>query len=56
LGRHPERNKGGDMMATYIMLVKYTQKGIETSNRVPHDLTGLKAFKAMGEQMKEFTW
>ena len=42
-------------MATYIMLVKYTQKGIENIKQSPARLDGAKkAFKAMGAQMKEF--
>jgi uncharacterized protein with GYD domain len=42
-------------MATYIMLVKYTQKGIENIKQSPARLDGVKkTFKAMGAQMKEF--
>ena len=42
-------------MATYIMLVKYTQKGIENIKQSPTRLDGAKkAFKAMGAEMKEF--
>jgi uncharacterized protein with GYD domain len=42
-------------MATYIMLVKYTQKGIETVKQSPARLDGAKkACKAMGAQIKEF--
>ena len=42
-------------MATYIMLVKYTEKGIETVKQSPARLDeAKKAFKAMGAQIKEF--
>ena len=42
-------------MATYIMLAKYTQKGIENVKQSPARLDGAKkAFKAMGAQIKEF--
>ena len=42
-------------MATYIMLVKYTQKGIETVKQSPARLDEVKkASKAVGAQIKEF--
>jgi uncharacterized protein with GYD domain len=42
-------------MATYIILVKYTQKGIENIKQSPARLDGAKkAFKALGAQMKDF--
>ena len=41
-------------MATYILLVRYTQKGIENIKESParHD-AAVKAFKAMGAELKE---
>ena len=56
IGEAPGKGiKGGGTMATYIMLVKYTQKGIENIKQSPTRLDGAKkAFKAMGAQMKEF--
>ena len=42
-------------MATYIILVNYTQKGIENikdSPNRPDDVKG--AFKAMGAELKDF--
>ena len=41
-------------MATYVLLVRYTQKGIENIKESParHDATA-KAFKAMGAKLKE---
>ena len=41
-------------MATYIMLHRYTQKGIENSKQSPARLDTLKkAFKAMGAELKQ---
>ena len=41
-------------MATYILLLRFTQKGIENIKESParHDAT-VKAFKAMGAELKE---
>jgi uncharacterized protein with GYD domain len=42
-------------MATYIVLVRYTQKGIENVKQSPARLDAAKkAFKAMGAELKEF--
>ncbi len=42
-------------MAAYIMLVKYTQKGIESIKQSPTRLDeAKKAAKAVGAQIKEF--
>jgi uncharacterized protein with GYD domain len=42
-------------MATYLILVKYTQKGIETIKQSPGRLDeAKKAAKAVGAQLKEF--
>jgi uncharacterized protein with GYD domain len=42
-------------MATYIMLVKYTQKGIENVKQSPTRLDAAKkAFKALGAELKQF--
>jgi len=42
-------------MATYIMLVKYTQKGIENVKQSPARLDAAKkAFKTLGAEIKEF--
>ena len=42
-------------MATYIMLVNYTQKGIENIKESPARLDAVKqAFQAMGAEFKEF--
>ena len=42
-------------MATYILLVHYTQKGIENIKESPARLdTVKKAFQAMGAELKEF--
>ena len=42
-------------MATYILLVNYTQKGIEDIKESPERLDeAKKAFQAMGAEMKEF--
>ena len=47
--------KGGDRMATYIILVSYTQKGIENIKESPARLdTVKKVFQAMGAELKEF--
>ncbi len=47
--------KGGDTMATYIVLAQYTQKGIENIKQSPTRLDAAKkAFKAMGAEIKEF--
>jgi len=47
--------KGGGRMATYIMLVSYTQKGIENIKESPARLDATKqAFQAMGAELKEF--
>jgi len=41
--------KGGDRMATYIILVSYTQKGVENIKESPARLdTAKKAFLPMG--------
>ena len=41
-------------MATYVLLVRYTQKGVENIKESParHDAAA-KAFKAMGAELKE---
>jgi len=42
-------------MATYIILVRYTQKGIENVKQSPTRLDAAKkAFKAMGAELKGF--
>lgn len=42
-------------MATYIMLIQYTQKGIENIKESPARLDRAKEqFKAMGAELKEF--
>jgi len=42
-------------MATYISLIKYTQKGIENIKESPNRLDAAKqAFKAMGAEIKEY--
>ena len=42
-------------MATYILLGKYTQKGIENIKESPARLDAVKkAFQAMGAEIKEF--
>ena len=42
-------------MATYIILMQYTQKGIENVKQSPARLDAAKnAFKAMGAELKEF--
>jgi len=47
--------KGGDSMATYIILVSYTQKGIENIKESAARLdANKKAFQAMGAELKEF--
>jgi uncharacterized protein with GYD domain len=47
--------KGGSTMATYMMLVKYTQKGIENIKQSPARLDeAKKASRAVGAQIKEF--
>jgi uncharacterized protein with GYD domain len=47
--------KEGSTMATYMMLVKYTQKGIENIKQSPARLEeAKKASKAVGAQIKEF--
>ncbi len=47
--------KGGDTMATYIVLAQYTQKGIENIKQSPARLDAAKkAFEAMGAEIKEF--
>jgi uncharacterized protein with GYD domain len=46
--------KGGIAMATYIMLHRYTQKGIENIKQSPARLDAVKkAFKAMGAELKQ---
>ncbi len=47
--------QGGRTMATYIMLVSYTQKGIENIKESParHD-AAKKALEDMGGEMKQF--
>jgi uncharacterized protein with GYD domain len=47
--------KGGSVMATYIMLAKYTQKGIENVKQSPTRLDAAKkAFKGLGAEVKQF--
>jgi uncharacterized protein with GYD domain len=47
--------KGGRGMATYIILINYTQKGIESIKESPSRLDAAKQlFKAMGAEMKQF--
>jgi uncharacterized protein with GYD domain len=47
--------KGGDTMATYIILLQYTQKGIENIKQSPARLDAAKkVFTAMGAELKEF--
>ncbi len=42
-------------MATYIMLHRYTQKGIENIKQSPARLDAVKkAFKALGAEVKQF--
>lgn len=42
-------------MTTYIMLIRYTQKGIEKIKESPSRLdVAKKAFKAAGAELKEF--
>ena len=42
-------------MATYIILINYTQKGIESIKESPSRLDAAKQlFKAMGAEMKQF--
>ncbi len=42
-------------MATYIMLIRYTQKGVENIKQSPARLDAArKAFKAMGAELKDF--
>jgi len=42
-------------MATYVMLVNYTQKGIENIKESPARLDAVKqAFQAMGGELKQF--
>jgi uncharacterized protein with GYD domain len=42
-------------MATYILLVRYTQKGIENIKESPARLDDVKkAFEAMGAKLKDF--
>lgn len=42
-------------MATYILLIRYTPKGIENVKQSPTRLDAAKkTFKAMGAQIKEF--
>ncbi|GAG13518.1 unnamed protein product, partial [marine sediment metagenome] len=42
-------------MATYIMLVSYSQKGIENVKESPARLDAAKkAFQSMGAELKEF--
>jgi uncharacterized protein with GYD domain len=42
-------------MATYILLVRYTQKGIENIKESPARLDSVKkAFEAMGAKLKDF--
>jgi len=47
--------KGGDSMATYIILTSFTQKGIENIKESATRLdANKKAFQAMGAELKEF--
>ena len=47
--------KGGVIMATYISLVSYTQKGIENVKESPSRLdTAKEGFRALGGELKEF--
>jgi len=42
-------------MATYIMLHRYTQKGVENIKQSPTRLDAVKkAFKALGAELKQF--
>jgi uncharacterized protein with GYD domain len=42
-------------MATYITLIRYTQKGVENIKQSPARLDAArKAFKAMGAELKDF--
>jgi uncharacterized protein with GYD domain len=46
--------KGGGIMATYISLIRYTQKGIENIKESPARLDAAKkAFQAVGAELKE---
>jgi uncharacterized protein with GYD domain len=46
--------KGGIKMATFIMLQRFTQKGIENIKQSPARLDAVrKAFKAMGAELKQ---
>jgi uncharacterized protein with GYD domain len=47
--------KGGNTMATYIMLIRYTQQGVQNMKESPARLDAAKqAFQAMGAEIKEF--
>jgi uncharacterized protein with GYD domain len=47
--------KRGDLMATYIMLVNFTQKGIEDIKHGPDRLTAIKErARKRGGEIKEF--
>jgi uncharacterized protein with GYD domain len=47
--------KGDSIMATYITLLRWTQKGIENVKESPDRLDAAKkAFQAMGAELKEF--
>jgi uncharacterized protein with GYD domain len=56
LRESPETNmKGESIMATYIILTRWTQKGIENVKESPDRLDAAqKAFKDMGAELKEF--
>jgi len=47
--------KGGGKMATYITLIRWTEKGIENVKDSPNRLDAAKkAFQAAGAELKEF--
>jgi uncharacterized protein with GYD domain len=47
--------KGGNIMATYITLIRYTQQGVQNMKESPARLDKAKeAFQAMGAELKEF--
>jgi uncharacterized protein with GYD domain len=47
--------KGGNTMATYITLIRYTQQGVQNMKESPARLDAAKqAFQAMGAEIKEF--
>jgi uncharacterized protein with GYD domain len=47
--------KGGPTMPTYMSLLRFTQKGVETIKEAPSRLDAAKkAIKAMGGELKQF--